>query len=226
MDTKYRMTLSDRMGADAYLLLRFVAWGVAIGIVTAVIATFQAIGEGVSGTMVLVRAVTWGVAAAALVIGGTAGWLHVAGEAWSLWLAPRGSGRGVDPDFSLEDAMLVRGDVAGALHSFERLIATRPTDARVRIRAADVYAGPGARPRRARELFQEARGMRGAPASIDIYASNRLVDLYLGVLNDGRAARAELRGLAQRYPGTPVGAQAADALRRLGPADAGGQRVE
>lgn len=219
MKSAYRMTLADRLGPDAYLLLRFAVWGVAMGIIAAVIAVIQAKGEGASGSVVVVRAVLAALTVCVLVTAGTAGCVYVAAAAMAVWVAPRGSGRPVEPDFSLQDAMLMRGDVAGALHAYELLIATTPADPRVRIRAAEVYAGPGARPRRARELFEEARGLPRVPAGIDIHATNRLVDLYLGPLDDGRAARAELSGLAHRYHNTPIGAQAEEALRRLGPVE-------
>jgi hypothetical protein len=211
----YRATLADRMGPDAYLLIRLGSWALALAIVAAVIAGAQAAGEGAAVLAVLFRGVTTGATAGAVILLGGAGMVYLGGAAASLWLAPGGSSCAMEPDFSRQDAMVMQGNVAGALRSYEDLIASMPADARVRVRAADVYAGPGAGPRRARELFDEALRIPRVPDPIRIYASNRLVDLYLGPLADPRAARAQLRTLADHYRGQVVGRQAEDALRRL-----------
>lgn len=113
-------------------------------------------------------------------------------------------------DYSREDALLMQRDVAGALESLEARIAADPGLADARLRAADIYGREGQDPRRAEALFREVQRIPDVSLRDDVYASNRLVDLYDGPLANTGRALVELRRLIERYPGT----RAAEEARR------------
>ena len=71
--------------------------------------------------------------------------------------------------------MVMRGNIDGALSSYEAIILEARNDPQPRIRAADLYAKSGLR-ERAGELYRAVQRLQGVPARDDIYASNRLVD--------------------------------------------------
>lgn len=123
---------------------------------------------------------------------------------------PRGHTTPPVADYSREDALLMQRDVAGALESFERMIAEDPHLVGARLRAADLYAGDGKDLRRAEDLYRQVQRTPGVSARDDIYASNRLVDLYAGPLGGTGRAVVELRRLVERHAGT----RAADEARR------------
>ena len=81
------------------------------------------------------------------------------------------------------------------------------------MQAAELYLSNG-NARRASELFRAIRNVPGVSDARDIYASNRLVDLYLLTDDDGRAL-VELRRLIERYPNTDTARRAREALGRL-----------
>ena len=88
-------------------------------------------------------------------------------------------------------------------------------DARVRLAAADLYMTHGANPKRAAELYREVQRMPTASSGQDVYASNRLADLYLGPLREPRRALVEFRRLIERYPGSRAADHARLALGTL-----------
>jgi hypothetical protein len=138
----------------------------------------------------------------------------IGARALGAFLAPSGNRTPYVHDYSQEQALVQRGDVAGALAAYERHVAERPTDAEVRARAAELYAGAGGDPRRAAELLRELRRIPGLPPERDVHASNRLVDLYAGPLADPGRALVELRRLAELYPETRLGREARAAIAR------------
>ena len=69
---------------------------------------------------------------------------------------------------------------------------------------------------RAAELFREAR--RLAPEddrARELYTTQRLIDCFLGPLDDPGRARVELRRLSERFPGTREAQAALTALANL-----------
>jgi hypothetical protein len=64
-------------------------------------------------------------------------------------------------------------------------------------------------------LFTRIRQVPGARRPDELYASQRLIDLYLGPLQDPGRATVELRRLVERFPDTPDAAGARAALERL-----------
>ena len=217
----YRLTHLDRRGPDGALVFRalpfvavmFLGWTVLFKLVGAplILAVLPA--------GLLTAGITWGGLNAA----------SAAGRLFGRFLFPTGDSTPYEPQFSREEAMAARGDVAGALESFEAAIAGTPLDAQtginVRIRAAELYmdrasAAKAADARRsdhqrAVELFREIQRFEGTSASQDIYVSNRLIDLLLGPLAQPARALVELRRLVARYPTSSAATHARTAIARL-----------
>ncbi|HKS07845.1 MAG TPA: hypothetical protein VJR92_16195 [Gemmatimonadaceae bacterium] len=105
--------------------------------------------------------------------------------------------------YSHIEALEAKGDIAGALAAWEDVIRGGPDAVAARMHAADLYARKGNNTQRAAELFRAIQTHASAPAEVQRYASQRLVDLYLGPLNDAGRALVELRKIADRWPGTP-----------------------
>jgi hypothetical protein len=112
--------------------------------------------------------------------------------------------------YSHIEALEAKGDVTGALTAWETVIRDAPDAIAARVHAADLYAGKGSNPSRAATLFRVVQAHPTAPSEVQRYASQRLVDLYLGPLNDQGRALVELRKIADRWAGTPE----ADGARR------------
>ena len=217
----YRPTRLDRHGPDGALVLRalpfaavmFAGWSVLFGVL------------GVPPLVAIIPAavLTAGIVRAAL---DTA---SAIGNVFGRFLLPTGESTPYEPRFSLEDAMAARGDVTGALDSFEAAIATTPLDAptgiNVRIRAAELYMGRAATAKkpetrkadntRAAELFREIQRFEGVSASHDIYVSNRLIDLLLGPLRQPSRALVELSRIVARYPTSSAAQHARTAIAKL-----------
>ena len=116
--------------------------------------------------------------------------------------------------YSYEDAMVMRGDVEGALASYEAIMLQAPNDPQPRIRAADLCAKSKLR-ERAEILFRAVQRLPRVSPRDDIYASNRLVDLYLGWRGHETKGLRELRRLIDTYPETDVAERARAGLANL-----------
>jgi tetratricopeptide (TPR) repeat protein len=116
--------------------------------------------------------------------------------------------------YSYEDALVMRGDVEGALASYERIILESPNDAVPRLRAADLCAKSKLR-ERAETLFRAVQRLPRVSPKDDIYASNRLVDLYLAWPGNETKGLRELRRLVDTYPETDVAERARAGLVNL-----------
>ena len=138
-----------------------------------------------------------------------------AGAVAKSFTLPSGNSTPYEQTFSYQEAMIMRGDVAGALESYEAIIAEQPGVVAPRQRAAEHYARGNRNPHRAAELFREIRGIPGVPTRDAVYASSRLVDLYDGPLADPGRALVELRRIIDQYPGTALAEHARNALPAL-----------
>ena len=149
--------------------------------------------------------------------------VEAAGEGFGTFIAPSGTSTPAVPDYSYQDALVMRGDVAKALASYEEIIAGTPDIVGARLRAADLYARQGGNPQRAAEIFRAVQRMRGVSAADDFYASNRLVDLYAGPLRQPGRAIVELRRIVQRHPRSAAAAHADRAIAELKARSAGAE---
>jgi hypothetical protein len=126
-----------------------------------------------------------------------------------------GSGTPYEEQFSQEQALVMQRDYAAALNLFEQRVGQSPGEPRVRIAAADLYAGYGQNPKRAAELYREVQRIPDLMSGHDVYVSNKLADLYLGPLNEPGRALVEFRRLIERYPGSSVANHARVALTNV-----------
>ena len=138
-----------------------------------------------------------------------------AGDAAGTIYNPRGHTTPYQRSFSYQHAMVMRGDAIGAIRSFEALLTEEPDDVAVHLAAADLLAKTPGFGERAATLYREARLLPAATNATEFVATNALIDLYRGPLADDGKMRAELRRLAERFPGTTPGELARETLARM-----------
>lgn len=131
------------------------------------------------------------------------------------FILPGGGGTPSIKDYSYEKSLLARGRVDEAIAALNTHLAARPDDPALCLLLADTYARHGVDPARAAELFARVRRAPGADASADYRATTRLIDLYLGPLDDPARAEAELEWLRTRHAGTEGARHAETALKNL-----------
>jgi hypothetical protein len=212
---EHRPDVSDRRGPDAGISLRAAGYGVMVCLLTWVIWYLIATQRlGLSGN----RAVAFAIIAAAISGVGTyrlaVGMADGAG-AVARAMAAGGASTQDDEQFSHQEAMAMRGDIAGALESFEAVITQRPNAVVPRIKAAELYAKRGNDPKRAAALLREVRDLSTATPRETLYAALRLVDLYERSLNEPGLALVEMRRLIERHPKSDAAAHAREAIKRL-----------
>jgi hypothetical protein len=167
-----------------------------------------------------------GVSTAGVVAGGLVGAL-LGGAGSALFVLSTFEGVGgmfrafIQPDqspherqYSYEDSLVMRGDVDGALASYEKIILEAPSDPVPRIRAADLCARSHL-PERAETLYRAVQRLPRVARKDDIYVSNRLVDLYLAWPRHETKGLRELRRLIDTYPDTDVAERARAGLVNL-----------
>jgi len=134
------------------------------------------------------------------------GWRHFAVD---------GSTTPYEEQYSLEQSLVMRGQIDDALESFEAILQGNPDAVRPRVRAAELYSREKADHVRAAQLLAEVQRIPTTRVGDFVYATHRLVDLYTGPLNEPGRAMVELRRLIERLPGTPAAEQAREALATL-----------
>lgn len=147
-----------------------------------------------------------------------------------LWTAVRGVGAltrsllmpgAVPPvrEYSEQEALVARGQIADAVDSYQSLIVAFPDDLDARLQLGALYAGSGADPGRAERCFVEIR-TKNPTARQERVLGNALIDIYRGA---GRRAdlKAELARFARLNQGNRAGSQARRYLRKLVEEDAG-----
>lgn len=135
-------------------------------------------------------------------------------NAFMRFIFPSGYSTPYEPTYSSEQALAARGDHAGALEAYDAAMRLRPMDPEPRFQAAELLFRSST-PEKAVRLFVQARRLSGRNRSRELNATQRLIDLYLGKLDDKPRARAELRQLVQRFPGTREAAAAQKLLDEL-----------
>ena len=109
----------------------------------------------------------------------------------------------------------VRGDFKGAVSAWEAVAMAEPGNPWPIVRSAELYADRLGDPAMAIERFRIARALPDAKPELRRYASQKIIDLLLGPLNDKGRALVELRMLIDRYPDSREAEGARDALRNL-----------
>ena len=211
----YKRTWFDREGPDAGLRLKAAAYGAMVtGITFSALMLFAAQG-GRPGLGSLVGALV-----IAVMLGGTTFFLGAkfadgAGAVAKSFTMPSGNSTPYEQTFSFQEAMAAKGDVTGALESYEAIIAEQPLATAPRLRAAEHYAKGNRNPARAAELFRAVRETPGVSTRDTLYASSRLVDLYDGPLAEPGRALVELRRIIEKHPNSRAATEAREALSRL-----------
>src|SRR5687768_13537020 len=176
----YRETLMDRLGDRAPDALKAAAWATPISLLFGLIAFTEYSHKGFMvasavGFFTVVLVFLFIAGGALLLSGG-------AGTATAAVMQHSGSGTPSVADYSLEKAMVMRGELDQALHSYERHIAERPDDPAPHLLAADLYIRQGKHDR-AHALLEAARRSPRAKEADLMHATNRLIDLYLGPMD-------------------------------------------
>lgn len=209
----YRLTLFDRHGASAALVIlgRFsVGAGGVIGGALSLLAALM-LGEG--GGRACLSAVAGAAGGGALVWVVTRVVSGGAGAAFQAVLWPSGASCPPPADYSRQEALVARGDVAGALAAYEALLAEHPERVGLRLRIADLRAAGDHE--RASAQYRDVQRRAVVRSDEWLRATNRLVDLYLGPMCEPARAMPELRRLADAYPDGPIGVGALSELNRL-----------
>ena len=203
----YQKTMFDRLGPDAGDRVKLVGPSVifmfliTIGCMRGGLSLIPSLLLGLLGA-VLISAIIL------LVIDRTsAGFMHF------IW--PSGSSTPYEKQYSLQESLAIRGDVAGAIASYEEIIAGDPKDVEARIRAAELLAGKGNNAAKAADMLRDARKVEGISAERDLYISNRLVDLLRGPLRDEGRALVELRRLVHMHPASRDAQYAREAIAKM-----------
>src|SRR6266516_2457600 len=209
----YKPTLYDKHGPEAAQIFQTASSLIIPVVAGAFIGGALAAQRGLSGMVIALSAL----AGSALL--GTWWWLFVtrlsrgAGKAFGAFIQPSASGS-YERQYSHQDAMVMRGDVGGALACYEEIILEAPNDAQARLRAAELYAKAGQR-ERAEELYRAVQRLSRVAPKDDVFASNRLVDLYLAWPGHETKGLRELRRLIETYPRTDVAERARAGLVNL-----------
>ncbi len=206
MPTEYKPTWFDKHGPEGAMALRTLPYAV-IGFVFAF------------GAVLAISGFHWWSLPAGLAAGLFAGYFpimlgHGAGRTYQ-HLMMDGTSTPYVEQYSYQQALVMRGEVDAALESFEAVIASQPAAVVPRVKAAELYVRERQNHARAAELFREIQRIPSVATGEDVYATNRLVDLLIGPLNDPGRALVELRRLADRYPSTPAAENARQALATL-----------
>ncbi len=213
MRIRFRLFRPEWLDLEDLTILRTFIWSIPASLVVSSTLFFVLLKHGI--LLALPVAVLVFVATLLALTGATTAMAH--GGAWAAasLVLPSGSSTPVVRDFSLEKSLVIRGRVAEAAESLERQLAAAPGDPEICIFAADLYAREAKEPRRAEPLFRRAREAASVSAGQDHYATQRLIDLYLGPLDDEARAAEELRRLIERHPGTRIAKYAEGTLRAL-----------
>jgi hypothetical protein len=127
---------------------------------------------------------------------------NVSSRGFIAFLSPNHGLAPTEVTYSHVQAIAARGDIAGALKEYEAIIAADPTSVEARIQAAELYATSRTDVVRAAALYNEVRRIEGVSDTRDLYASQRLIDLYDGPLRQPSKSLTELRRIIDRHRGS------------------------
>lgn len=116
-------------------------------------------------------------------------------------LHPPSGGRPTIPTSGAE-ALFTQGDLDASMAAFDALREQHGALPELLRCEADLHLERDGRPERARELLVRLRQSPGVSRGDELFASQRLIDLYFGPLRDEARALSEMRRLVDRFPGT------------------------
>jgi hypothetical protein len=120
------------------------------------------------------------------------------GDGFTSFLWPNRGAAPQQASYSHIEAMAAAGDIVHALGAYEQVIAREPAAIVPRAQAAELYSR-GTDPARAAALFAEIRRIPGCSPQNDLYATQRLIDLYDGPLAEPAKSLTELRRIVERH---------------------------
>jgi hypothetical protein len=193
--------------------LRALGWSLPVSVLIGGLVMRWTAGSGAffavaAGALAFVATLLVSAFGAAALAGGAA-------QGLTSFLAPSGGGTPPVEDYSYEKSLLARGRVDAAVSALEVRLANAPSDAGLCLFLADVYARNANDAARAERLFLRVRELPGAAKAQDYHATTRLIDLYLGPLDEPARAAAELERMRREHPGSQGAAHAGAALGRL-----------
>jgi tetratricopeptide (TPR) repeat protein len=112
---------------------------------------------------------------------------------------PSGNSTPYEPTYSHLQALAVRGDMSAAHAGYQEAIRLNPTDPEPRFQLAELLM-QDAKPAKAAWYLGQARRLSSDNPSRELYATQRMIDLYLGPLEDPNRAIMELKRLIERFP--------------------------
>lgn len=210
----YKSSWFDRLGPDAASRVRSAVMAIGFSPLGAIAGATAAAKMGMSPAGVRNLAVLGAVLGGLCVYFFMRAIPRMGASAMQAALFPTGNTSPYETDFSFESSLAMKGDVKGALASFDEKILQNPLDVPVRLKAAEMHLGAGNYDR-ARELYRDVQRIPGVDARDDVTASYRLIDLYREKLRDPGKSLSEFRRLIERYPNSKVERQAREALAAL-----------
>ena len=117
------------------------------------------------------------------------------------------------PQYSAQQALVIRGDIPGAIESFRQHIATSPMDLEARLRLAALLAKEAGDPHAAELAYLEIRALAPSPQQTATL-SNALIDIYRAT-GQHEQLKLELGRFARRFPNSREGVATAEYLVRL-----------
>ncbi|MGI8619458.1 MAG: tetratricopeptide repeat protein [Gemmatimonadaceae bacterium] len=204
----YRRTLFDRFGPEAGDYYNALGGSLMAGALGAFGGAYYA---SVRGWSPIAGGLLCGIAGAVAAWFAMIGVSRAAAGSFSAIIQPQGT---YEETFSYEDSLLARGNYAAAIASFEKHAAAGTGGAGLLLRTADLQAKHG-NPTRASELYRAVQRMPAVARESHMYATNRLVDLFTGPLNNPDAAISELRRLIATHPSSDAAKHARTALVNL-----------
>ena len=202
-----RSTTFDRAELSARI------YGAVLGVVFAPIVGFVAYLAGLRGNWLPVSVVVGGAAVGLSVFRLSIGIARGSGAAFLAFVQPSGKSTPFDRGFSQALALEASDDVQGALAWFDAALIRTPGDPRLRVALGDLCMRQ-AMHGRAEALYLEARRLTGHP-DLELYCTQRVIDLRLGPLARPEQAFPELRRVIDRFPATREAEGARLALSRL-----------
>ena len=212
--SEYKRTLFDRHGPEAADLYKVGSWMIIPAVA----------GASVGAALGIRAGLPFGAVVSAVIVGGVLGVAGVAlfvisvsrgaGTAFGSFIQPSGSSTPFERQYSYEDSLIMRGDTAAALASYEQMIAESPEEAQPRLRAGEVCLKSKMN-EKAESYFRGVQRLPRVAAKDDLYASNRLVDLYRTWPGNETKGLRELRRLMERYPDTDVARRAREGLASM-----------
>lgn len=206
--------IARSLQADDMGVLKVRAIGAIVGVLFAAVGYPLGVLIGAKGIALPLVMLASGVTAGLFAWTVTAAIHRGAGDVVLAFLFPSGASTPYQKSYSYERSLAVRGRRDEALQAYEAALRANGADATLRAEAAEHFVEQGD-PRRAAQLLGELRGMREASRSQVLYATQRLIDLYVGSLGEPGRAQVELRRLIELYPGTREAEGARQALARL-----------